>query len=119
LQPGGLKDFDLVVAFEWAEVEAAVTIGGAARDKTFTLLELWGLIDINRSEAVTIPEHARAAVRMAQARRIRHAERLANFEMADGEQTPAEAGYLREICEGVTTALLGELFRSTEGANKH
>jgi protein-tyrosine phosphatase len=45
LEPGSLRDADLVVGFEPAHVQAAVTEGGADETRVFTLLELPQLLD--------------------------------------------------------------------------
>lgn len=45
LNDANLESFDLVLAFEWTQVHAAIVDGGARIERTFTLPELVGLLE--------------------------------------------------------------------------
>jgi low molecular weight protein-tyrosine phosphatase len=68
LRTGELADADLVIGFEPAHVSAAVIDGGAARDRTFSIIELVELLDRLRTEGAG-DAHPSRVVELAHARR--------------------------------------------------
>jgi hypothetical protein len=105
LKDGSLTDMDLVLGFDWSQVESAVVAGGAPPEVTFTILELWALIDFGG--AASTPEGARGAVSRAHARRIGHAELMSNLEMHESSEPGPDALRVREICASLANALFG------------
>jgi protein-tyrosine phosphatase len=65
LATGGLADADLVLGFEREHIAHAVVDGGAARDRTFTALELVELLEAAPDPGGTSVERARQAVKLA------------------------------------------------------
>jgi hypothetical protein len=106
LDAGALAHMDLVMCFDWSQVEDAVSIGGAAPERTFTLLELWALIDTRGPVADGI-QRGREAVERANSRRIRKAKLLSILEMAEAEESRDEQVKLNEICARIAEALFG------------
>jgi hypothetical protein len=106
LKPGALAHMDLVICFEWGQVESAVVTGGAPPERTFTLLELWALVDTLGAHTPGI-QRARQVVERANSRRIRHAELLSNLEMSETGGPGEEQEKLTEVCASLAEALFG------------
>jgi protein-tyrosine phosphatase len=68
LRHADLQDADLVIGFEPAHVSAAVVDGGAARERTFSIIELADLLDETSSSAGS-PSPGDAVARAAARRR--------------------------------------------------
>jgi protein-tyrosine-phosphatase len=110
LSAGTLADADLVVGFERIHVATSVVDAGAARDRTFTLPEVVGLLHgVAGPEGETTVARARAAV--AGAARARRGHRTANLpEVADPLGFPRRraeeiAGQVRTLTEQLATRL--------------
>ena len=88
-----LDPFDLIVAFEWIHVQAAIVDGQARVERTFTLPELVGLLeDLPAFEAPRDPaERARARVEAAHALRPAGFRRLRPPEIPDPLGKPMSA----------------------------
>jgi Domain of unknown function (DUF4388) len=107
LEAGSLTDMDLIVGFDWAQVETAVVSGGAPPDKTFTLLELWALVDALGAGDHPDPAAARQTVARAHSRRIQHAEFMSNLEMDETGTSDGDIERLRELCASLAKSLFG------------
>jgi protein-tyrosine phosphatase len=102
-----LSAADLVLGFERMHVASAVVEADAARERTFTLPELVGLLDLDRPPDANAIEHARSAVSSAHARR---SEDVAELRDPLGRPPPEQrqlAHRLAELVDDLADGLFG------------
>lgn len=120
LQPGELRDADLVIGFEPFHVSSAVVDGGVRSDRAFTLRELVELLDQIDVPAGSSPvERARRVIEQAHVRR--GGRRLSAPSVADPLGQPlrvyeATARDIDQLVVGLVAALFGPQAREPAAA---
>lgn len=113
LEPGGLRDYDLVIGFEQHHVTAAVDVGGAARGSVFMLLELPDLYEGEPPEGPEPPVDRALAVIAGLARRRAAALPAPVSAVADPFGGPPQAfAEAARVIELISGSLVARLFRS-------
>jgi len=117
LAAADLRGVDLVVGFERTHVARAVVDCGAAREKTFTLLELVELLEAAPAPDGTTPvERARKAVELAaQYRRPREGKPLPELSDPINEPERVQRETVRRLHE-LSIALVSDLFGTDSAA---
>ena len=107
-----LSGIDLVIGFERSHIVTAVIDAAAARDRTFTLPELVGLLDGLAAPDTAAPaDRARALVRRAAARRPPDPQLLHVPELPDPlRRTPEEQRQIAADIEALVERLASSLF---------
>jgi hypothetical protein len=115
LEEGRLKDTDLVIGLDWANVAHAIGHGSARPEITFTLLELWALADTPPPDKRGVTRRAREVVERANARRIHNARLLSTLELVeasgnDGPDTVSsdQNERLEEVCRRLAIVLFAQ-----------
>ena len=109
-----LTHADLVVGFERTHLVTAGAAANAARDRTFTLPELVGLLEAGDPPGVADPvERARTQVSLAAARRPSTPDAIGHPELEDplglpGDRQRQVAGTIDDLIRGLAFALFGD-----------